>query len=307
MPQLSPAAMGGGPGGDASMVGAPGPLPPTRRPARANPGRWPTARRRGRCPRSRRRAVRRPPAPPPSPTCVRAARCPAAAPPLSPAGRRRRPCLPPRPLCGPSCRRCPCDRRRPRLARRSAPAPSPAAVPPEEEPASWEKLVTDTDDPSAQLDTAPRSGGQVGKKSGSSDRAVGGVPLSGAPESSRRLWIVVGVVAAASSCWSPSAWPSRSPCPPGRRATARRPASRCASIPTATAKASGGFRTRSTRPTERSHHPHGGHSGGRESRSPQQGEPDHRVGARPQGGLEVSRRGHGHANAPGRRARPDSR
>ncbi len=46
------------------------------------------------------------------------------------------------------------------------------------------------------MDTAPRSDGKSDKKSGHSHRRPGGGKLSEAPESSRRFWIVIGVVAA---------------------------------------------------------------------------------------------------------------
>ena len=186
MPQLSLAAMGGGPGGDASMVGAvrpPSGDPPsgTRKPWQVPSGKTSAT------------LSAQPPAAAPAPApplnLRKSGTLPAAvpSPPPAPAAKPPvRPVLAPVPL-----------RPTPAPARQAvAPSPSPAAPPVEEEPASWDKLVADTDDPAARLDTAPNSGGKSGKKSGHSHRESG-VRLSEAPESSRRFWIVIGAAAAA--------------------------------------------------------------------------------------------------------------
>jgi len=186
MPQLSPAAMGGPPGGDASMVGAV--RPPSGDPPSGTRKPWqvPNGKTSGTLPAQ-------PPAeaPAPSPAPPLNLRksgtlpaAPAPSPPPTPVAKTPvRPVLAPVPL-----------RPTPAPVRRAvAPAPSAAAPPEEEEPASWEKLVADTDDPSARLDTAPSGGG----KSGHSHRRLGGGKSSEAGESSRRLWIVIGVAAAA--------------------------------------------------------------------------------------------------------------
>ena len=75
----------------------------------------------------------------------------------------------------------------------TTPAPAPAAAPEEEEAASWDKLVTDTADPSAQLDTAPKSSGRSGS---AALRRLASRALPPPPVSSRRLWIVVGAATA---------------------------------------------------------------------------------------------------------------
>ena len=303
MPQLSPAAMGGGPCGDASMVGAARPAsadPPsgTRKPWQVANGKTSTT-----LPTQPPAAV---PAPGP-PTQLRQSGTLPAAPALS-----RPPSPPPLPVSKTPVRPVLAPvplRPTPAPVRQAvAPAPSPAAVPPEEEPASWEKLVSDTDDPSAQLDTAPRTGGQAGKKSGSSYRAVGGVPLSEAPESGRRLWIVIGVVAAAvvllvavvaAIAIALSSGPAKDAGVGDARAAARRPGRRRQKFPKDSGRGQQGQR-------ERSHRPHGGRRGGGRPGRPQ-GKSGHRVGAGPQGGLEVPRRDQGHPNAPGGRRAPDSR
>ena len=77
-----------------------------------------------------------------------------------------------------------------------APAPTPAAPPEEEEAASWDKLVTDTEDPSAQLDTAPRSAAKSAARSSVSRKGMAAA-LPQPPVSNLRLWIVVGAAAAA--------------------------------------------------------------------------------------------------------------
>jgi hypothetical protein len=74
----------------------------------------------------------------------------------------------------------------------AAPVQAPAA-PLEEEAASWEKLVSDTEDPTAYLDTTPKSG----KRSGVSRKGLSGSRLQAPAVSSRRLWIVVGAATAA--------------------------------------------------------------------------------------------------------------
>ena len=79
-----------------------------------------------------------------------------------------------------------------------APAPTPAAAAPpeEEEAASWDKLVSDTEDPSAALDTAPKSAASKAAKKASVSRVgMSSARLSEAPESSRRLWVIIAVVA----------------------------------------------------------------------------------------------------------------
>jgi serine/threonine protein kinase len=92
---------------------------------------------------------------------------------------------------------------RPALAHvplRPAPAPARQAAAPvapdEEEAASWDKLVTDTEDPAAELDTAPRSGARPAPKPGPARKGSGlhALPLS--PASKRRLWIIIAASAA---------------------------------------------------------------------------------------------------------------
>ena len=138
MPQLSPAAMGGSPGGNAmSRIGAAA----TRRPARARPGRCPTVRRRRRAPAPRLPRVpapgRRAVGPGRQPAQERAdagrgpgarGRAPRRPPPAAgvlPPGRsraRRPPSRPRRVRCSRPCR---CARRPPRPGRPSPRAPSP--------------------------------------------------------------------------------------------------------------------------------------------------------------------------------------
>ena len=72
--------------------------------------------------------------------------------------------------------------------------PAPAAAPPlEEEAASWDKLVSDTVNPTGQMDTAPRSG----KRPGPSWPGVTGRNFALPPLANPRLWIVVGAATAA--------------------------------------------------------------------------------------------------------------
>ena len=199
MPQLSPAAMGGAPGGDASMVNAArtssgDPPSGTRKPWQVANGKTS-----GTLPVQPPATV---PSPPPSPpvnlrqsgTLPAAAPTPpqpvAAAPPPPAVKAPLRPALAPVPL-----------RPTPAPARQAvapAPAPAPAAPPEEEESAAWDKLVSDTEDPSAELDTAPKSGGKAAKaakKSSISRVGMSSARLSEAPESSRRLWVIIAVVA----------------------------------------------------------------------------------------------------------------
>ena len=217
MPQLSPAAMGGGvPGSDVTRAGASSDPPSGTRkpwqvsngspsssaPATAPPAVAPSApvvnvRKSGPMPAAApvpsapfvnlRKSGPMPaapvavPAPPPAPAPARPVAT--AAPPVAKAPVR--PTLSPVPL-----RPAPAPAR-PAVA--PAPARSPAAAPPEEEEAaSWDKLDSDTVDPAAQLDTAPKSGKRPGPpRAGMSGRAVTPPLLSG-----RRLWIVIGAAAA---------------------------------------------------------------------------------------------------------------
>jgi eukaryotic-like serine/threonine-protein kinase len=78
----------------------------------------------------------------------------------------------------------------------AAPVQAPAA-PLEEEAASWEQLVSDTEDPTAQLDTTPKSGAKSGKRAGAPRKAPGGANLQAPTVLTRRLWIVVGVATGA--------------------------------------------------------------------------------------------------------------
>ncbi len=214
MPQLSPAAMGAGvPGSDATRVGASSSDPPsgTRKPwqvsngspsssapATAPPAVAPSApvvnlRKSGPMPAvapapavpvvNLRKSGPMPAAPPPTAAPAPTRPVATAAPPVAKAPAR--PTLSPVPL-----RPSPAPAR-PAVA--PAPAPSPAAAPPEEEEAaSWDKLDSDTVDPAAQLDTAPKSGKRPGPpRSAMSGRAVTLPSLSG-----RRLWIAIGAAAA---------------------------------------------------------------------------------------------------------------
>ncbi len=85
----------------------------------------------------------------------------------------------------------------PAPARQSAAAVQAPAAPLEEEAASWEKLVSDTEDPTAQLDTTPRSGGMSGRRSGGLRNGSGGHSLQIPPVSNRRLWVVIGAATGA--------------------------------------------------------------------------------------------------------------
>ncbi|HVS36175.1 MAG TPA: protein kinase, partial [Gemmataceae bacterium] len=207
MPQLSPAAMAGGPAGDASTRvgiadppsgtrkqwqvsnGSPSSAAPTAQsipaPAVAAPAVAPSApavnfRKSGPMPITAPTppAPAAVPAPPPAgPAPVRPVA--AIAPPTKPPAR---PILAPVPL-------------RPAPAPvRPVAAPKPTAAPAEEEePASWDKLVSDTADHRAQLDTAPKSSGRSTRPRPSANRLAVAPP----PVSRRRFWIVVGVAAAA--------------------------------------------------------------------------------------------------------------
>ena len=181
MPQLSPAAMGGPPGGgDPSLVGAGRTLsgdPPSgtlRKPWQVANG----------------KSSGTLPAPAPA--------APTPPPPPPPANLRKSGPLPPQAKAPPVLSPVPL-RPTPAPVRPAvvAPAPAGAAPPEEEESAAWDKLVSDTEDPAAQLDTAPRSGAKSGKKSGGSPKGMSGGGQAATPESRRRLWIVVGVVSAA--------------------------------------------------------------------------------------------------------------
>jgi eukaryotic-like serine/threonine-protein kinase len=194
MPHLSLAAMGGGPpSADATLTGLPrtsGSDPPsaTRKPWQVAANGTPSS-----------TAPPRPPtpAPPTVPSSPdvnsrQTAAVPASAPatpPIRPVAAIQpgskapvRPVLSPVPL-----------RPTPAPVRQAAASVQAPAAPVEEEAASWDKLVSDTDDPAAQLDTTPKSG----KRAGASPKGLSGRNLLVPTVSSRRLWIVVGAATVA--------------------------------------------------------------------------------------------------------------
>jgi serine/threonine protein kinase len=194
MPRLSPAAMGGGPpGADATLTGlsrtgCSDPPSATRKPWQVAANGTPSS-----------TAPPRPPTPAPpavlsSPdvNLRQTGAIPTSAP-ATPAVRPGasvqpgskapvRPVLAPVPL-----------RPTPAPVRQAAASVQAPAAPVEEEAASWEKLVSDTDDPQAQLDTTPKSG----KRFGASRKGLSGRNLQVPIVSSRRLWIVIGAATVA--------------------------------------------------------------------------------------------------------------
>jgi serine/threonine protein kinase len=193
MPRLSLAAMGGSAaGGDSTLTGVPRTSPSdppsgTRKPWQVANGSTTSA----------------PPPRPPTPTPPMVTSSPAvnlrpaaAGPPLAPTAPVVRPAAAVQPVSKAPIRPTlsPVPLRPTPAPTRNAAAPVQApAAPLEEEAASWEELVSDTDDPTAYLDTTPKSG----KRSGASRKGASGRNLQVLTASSRRLWIVVGIATAA--------------------------------------------------------------------------------------------------------------
>jgi hypothetical protein len=105
--------------------------------------------------------------------------------PVSPAPQQVRA---PSPALGPPSDLQPTLRTRPNSRTAVAPEPQPAA---DEESAPWEKLTTDTDDPSAKVNTAPRSSRKGVSRSPSRSSSKSLVQPA---EDRKRLWWVVGGV-----------------------------------------------------------------------------------------------------------------
>jgi eukaryotic-like serine/threonine-protein kinase len=193
MPQLSLAAMGGGPPtGDGSptgitRTGSSDPPSGTRKP-------WQVANGSASSTTPQRPPTPAPPTAPPPP--VVKSRPTGVTPPAAPTPPTVRPAaavqVGPKPPARPVLSPVPL-RPTPAPARQAAAPVQAPAAPLEEEAASWEKLVSDTEDPTAYLDTTPKSG----KRSGVSRKGSSGSQLQVPAVSRRRLWIVIGAATAA--------------------------------------------------------------------------------------------------------------